>query len=157
MNHYTLLHCDDRRGILTVIRGPRHNIEYSYYFTIFTFWAFGSSELFLSEFVRCPSSLFSHFYLLLQNHWTNFNQICHKASLSEEDSSLFRCRAPPHFKGDDYAILKKNWRNFKIFFSRTTAPISTKFGTMHPLVKGFKFVQMKVLALLQGEIITKYS
>ena len=33
---------------------------------------------------------FSHFYLLLQNHWANFNQTWHKASLGEGDSSLFK-------------------------------------------------------------------
>ena len=31
--------------------------------------------------------------LLLQNHWTNFNQTWHNASLGEEDSSLFKRRA----------------------------------------------------------------
>ena len=30
--------------------------------------------------------------LLLQNHWANFNEIWHKASLGEEDSSLFEWR-----------------------------------------------------------------
>ena len=33
---------------------------------------------------------FSHFHLLLQNHWDNFNQTWHKASLGEGDSSLFK-------------------------------------------------------------------
>ena len=33
---------------------------------------------------------FSHFHLLLQNHWANFNQTWHKASLGEGDSSLFK-------------------------------------------------------------------
>ena len=28
---------------------------------------------------------FSHFHLLLQNHWANFNQTWHKASLGEGD------------------------------------------------------------------------
>ena len=28
--------------------------------------------------------------LLLQNHWANFNQTWHKASLGEGDSSLFK-------------------------------------------------------------------
>ena len=32
---------------------------------------------------------FSHFELLLQNHWANFNQTWHKASLGKEDSNLF--------------------------------------------------------------------
>ena len=33
-------------------------------------------------------------------------------------------------------IAKMHWRNFKIFFSRTTMPISTKHGAKHPWVKG---------------------
>ena len=33
---------------------------------------------------------FLHFHLLLQNHWTNFNQTWHKASLGVGDSSLFK-------------------------------------------------------------------
>ena len=34
---------------------------------------------------------FSHFHLLLQNHWTTFNQSWHKASLGKGDSCLFKC------------------------------------------------------------------
>ena len=52
----------------------------------------------------------SHFLLLLQNHWANFNQTWHKESLSEGDSSLIKWRA--------------------------TGPISTKFGTKHSWVRG---------------------
>ena len=37
-----------------------------------------------------PSVNFSYFRLLLQNHWANFNQTWHKASLGEGDSSLFK-------------------------------------------------------------------
>ena len=51
---------------------------------------------------------FSHFLLLLQNHWAN--QTWHKESLSEGDSSLIKWRA--------------------------TRPISTKFGTKHSWVRG---------------------
>ena len=47
----------------------------------------------------CPSVNFSHFHLLLQNHWANFNQTWHKASLGEGDSSLIKWRAPPFSKG----------------------------------------------------------
>ena len=51
----------------------------------------------------CPLSVvvivnFSHFHLLLQNHWANFNQTWHKASLGEGDSSLFKWRTPPFSK-----------------------------------------------------------
>ena len=41
---------------------------------------------------------FSHFHLLLQNHWANFNQTWHKTSLGEGNSSLFKWRAPPFSK-----------------------------------------------------------
>ena len=34
-------------------------------------------------------------------------------------------------RGDNDDIAKSNWRNLKILFSRTTEPISTRFGTMH--------------------------
>ena len=33
----------------------------------------------------CLSVNFSHFHLLLQNHWANFNQTWHKVSLGEGD------------------------------------------------------------------------
>ena len=38
----------------------------------------------------CLSVNFSHFHLLLQNHWANFNQTWHKVFLGEGDSSLFK-------------------------------------------------------------------
>ena len=47
----------------------------------------------------CPSVNFSHFQLLFQNHWTNFNQTWHKASLGGGDSIFFKCRATPSSKG----------------------------------------------------------
>ena len=37
-----------------------------------------------------PSVNFSHFHLLLKNHWANFNQTWHKAPLGGGDSSLFK-------------------------------------------------------------------
>ena len=44
-------------------------------------------------------------------------------------------KAPPFSKGDNYVIVKIHWRNLKMFFFRTTGPISTKFGAKHPWVK----------------------
>ena len=41
---------------------------------------------------------FSHFHLLLQNHWANLNQTWHKASLGKGDSNFFKWRAPPFAK-----------------------------------------------------------
>jgi hypothetical protein len=46
------------------------------------------------------------------------------------------------------------WGHLEIF-SRTTGPILTKLGINHPWGRGFKFVQMKGIAPLQGEIIAK--
>ena len=79
----------------------------------------------------CPLSVvvvvdvnFSHFHLLLQNHWANFNQTWHKASLNEGDSYLFIRRAPPFYKGRQLKsrentlarlknlLLQNHWANF---------------------------------------------
>ena len=80
-----------------------------------------------------PSSVnFLHFRLFFQNHWANFNQTWHRASMGKGDSSSFN----PFPKGDNYEIAKMYWRNLKIF-PRTTWQISTnKLGTKHPLQKG---------------------
>ena len=37
-----------------------------------------------------PSVNFSHFHLILQNHWANFNQTWHKSSFGEGDLSFFK-------------------------------------------------------------------
>ena len=65
----------------------------------------------------------------------NFNQTWHKASLGEGDSVCSNEGPRPFPRGDNYEIVKIHWRNWKIFFSRTTEPISTKLGTKHPWVK----------------------
>ena len=49
----------------------------------------------------------------------------------------------PFPRGDNYEIAKINWRNLKIFFSRTTGPISTKLGTTHSLLNGIWFYSKK--------------
>ena len=49
---------------------------------------------------------FSQFHLLLQNHLNNFNQTWHKAFLDDGNSILFKWRASPFQRGD-------NWRNIK--------------------------------------------
>ena len=56
------------------------------------------------------SVILSHFHLLLQNHWANFNQIWFKASLGEGDSVLFKRRARPFPRGDNYEIVKIHWQ-----------------------------------------------
>ena len=51
--------------------------------------------------------------LLLQNHWANFNQTWHKASLGEGDSSFFfKWRARPFLRGDNYEIAKNTLMKF---------------------------------------------
>ena len=76
--------------------------------------------------------------LLLQNHWAHFNQTWHKASLGEGDSSLFKWKVQPFSKGIINEIAKIHWLIWKIIFSRTTVPISTKLDTKHPWVKGIQ-------------------
>ena len=81
--------------------------------------AFRSSSVRLSVSVR-PSVNFSYFRLLLKNHYANFNQTWHKASLGEGDSSLFKWRAPPFSKGRNSEntltklknLLLNHWANF---------------------------------------------
>ena len=54
--------------------------------------------------------------LLLQNHWTNFNQTWHKASLKkgEGNSSLFQRKATRYKQGgDNYEMVKIHCRNFE--------------------------------------------
>ena len=64
------------------------------------------------------------------------SQSWHKSSLgildySNEGSGLL------FPSGDDNEIVKIHWKNFKIFFYRTTVSISTKLSRNHPWVKGF--------------------
>jgi hypothetical protein len=47
------------------------------------------------------------------------------------------------------------WGHLKILLSRTTGPILTRLGINHPWERGFKFVQLKEIANLQGVIIAK--
>ena len=79
----------------------------------------------------CLSVNFSHFNLL-QNHWADFNQTWHIASLCGGNSSLFKWRDKPFSNRDNHQIVKVNWQNFKISLSRTNVIISTNLGTEHP-------------------------
>ena len=89
----------------------------------------------------------SHFHLLLQNHLANFNQTWHKTCIGEGDSSLFNEGPRPFPRGDNYEIAKVQEQILKIFFSRTTWPISTKQGTKHPWVKGIQVCSYEGLSL----------
>ena len=100
---------------------------------------------------------FLNFYLLLQNHWANFNQTWHKASSGEGDSScLNEGSRGPFPRGHNYEI----WKNFdeikKKLSSRTTGQFQPNLAQCILGWRGFKFVQMKDSALFQGEIITKW-
>ena len=59
-------------------------------------------------------------------------QTWHEASLGEGDLSL----SYPSLRGDNNEIAKSHGRNSKMFFSKTTGPISTKLYT--------KIIRMKV-------------
>ena len=62
--------------------------------------AFRPSSVCLSVCLSVRLSVnFSYFRLLLKNHWANFNQTWHKASLGDGDSNLFKWRATPFSKG----------------------------------------------------------
>ena len=88
-------------------------------------------------------------YEIVKIHWRNlkiFSRITEHFStkLGQMHSWLKRIQISsnegprPFSRGDDYEIVKKHWQNLTIFFSRTTEPISTKFGTMHPWVQGIQ-------------------
>jgi hypothetical protein len=45
----------------------------------------------------------------------------------------------PLLRGDNHKDVKMGWGHLKIFFSRTTGPILTRFGINHPWGREFKF------------------
>ena len=96
----------------------------------------------LSVVCSCKLFTFSPFYL--QNHLANFNHTWHKASLGESGLSLFKWKVAPFPRGDNNKIAKIHWRKFKIFFSRTTGPISTKLDS---LGKGDSILFLKKMAM----------
>ena len=96
---------------------------------------------------------FSHFHLLLQNHWANSNQTWHKASLGEGNLSLFKWRALPFPRGDNYKVVKIHRPIWKMSFSRTTGPFSIKLDTS--LGEGISVNSNERPHVFQGEIITK--
>ena len=53
----------------------------------------------------------------------------------------FSANKGPHLfpRGDHYEMAKIHRRNFKMFFSRSAGPISTKLCTKNPSVKGIQF------------------
>ena len=73
-----------------------------------------------------------------------------KASLSKVDSNFCKRRPRPFPRGGNNDIAKIHWRILKIFFSRTSKPNSTKLGTEHPWVNGFKYNQKKDTVFFKG-------
>ena len=66
-----------------VFRSPEPNAQVTFYFQ-------NSSVVRRFVLVVVVVVNVSYFHLLLQNHWANFNQTSHKASLGEGDSSFFK-------------------------------------------------------------------
>jgi hypothetical protein len=60
----------------------------------------------------------------------------------------------PLQRGDNHKNVKMEWGHFKIF-SRTTGPILIRLGIIILGGRGFKFLQMKGIAFLEGEVIAK--
>ena len=83
--------------------------------------------------IACSPALsvhFSHFRLLLKNHWVNFNQTWHKAPLGGGHSRFFLNKGLRPFRRGDYnEIAKLHWRTLKIVLSRTTGPTAIKLST----------------------------
>ena len=67
-------------------------------------------------------------------HWWNKKKTVHKASLSDEDSSFSKWKAPPFSKGRLLWNGEYTLTNLTKIFSRTTQPISSKFCTKHHCV-----------------------
>ena len=95
---------------------------------------------------NCLSVTFSHFQLLLQNRLANFKQTWHNASLSENDSNLFKYE---NSLTKFLNLLQNHLANFNLtwqIWHNSARTISTW--------RGLKFVQMQDHALFQGVIIT---
>jgi hypothetical protein len=58
----------------------------------------------------------------------------------------------PFQRGDNHKNVKMGWCHLKIFLSRTTGPILTRFGKNHPWGRGF---EGDCPLELRGEIIAK--
>ena len=98
----------------------------------------------------CPSVNFSHFHLLLQNHWANFNQTWHKASLDEGDvqmkSHVFQGKIITKY------IAKMHYQRIRIF-SRTICLILTNLGINDPWMIATKCFANKKLSIIKKEML----
>jgi hypothetical protein len=68
---------------------------------------------------------------------------------------VFSNKGPgPLQRGGNHKNVKIGWGHL-IIFSRTTGPILSRLRINHPWGRGFKFLQMKRIALLEGKVIAK--
>ena len=70
----------------------------------------------------------NHFF---QNHWANSTKLATNHPWVKEIQVYSNEGPDPFPRGDYYDIVKIHWQIWKIIFSKTTEPISTKLGTMH--------------------------
>ena len=101
------------------------------------------------------------YYEIVKIHWRNYKIF---SRTTEPISTKLGTKHPwvkgiqvysnggprPFPRRDNYEKVKIHRRNFKIFFSRTTGPISTKFGTELPWVKGIQVCSNEVPRPFQG-------
>ena len=74
------------------------------------------------------------------NHLANFRQTWHKASLGKRGFKFVKLNETALFQGETFTKYRKHVDgNFKIFFYRTTGPISNKLGKKHSWVKKIQF------------------
>ena len=78
------------------------------------------------------------FGLLLKNQWPILTNLGTKHPWVKGIQVYTNEGLFPFPRGDNCKIVKLHWQHFKIFFSRTDGPISTKLGTYHPWVKGIQ-------------------
>ena len=107
-------------------------------------WAF-LITCFPSDLSVCLSvcNIFSFLTSSPEPDWANFNKTWHKAFLGEGNMKFVQKKGHALPQGEIITHCKIKLKIFKIFFSRTTEPISTKLGTTHPWLEGIKFYYIK--------------
>ena len=109
--------------------------------------SFDDGDSSLSRMKSC--ALFQDIYEIVKIHWRNLKIFSRTTWWISTKSctkhpwvigiQVCSNKGPrPFTRGDTckYKIVKLHWQNFKIFFFRTTGPISTKSGAKHLWVKG---------------------
>ena len=94
--------------------------------------------------VRCPSSssllsllLTFTFSSLSPEPLSQFQANLAQSVLAIKAIQIPSNEGPRSFqRGDNYESAKIHWQIFKMFFSRTNGPVSTKLSTNHPCVEG---------------------